>query len=306
MAAQQKADRAAAAAYSPGMAAAETGSRVLVVGGGSRLAGALAAHLPGNTVFVARRPCGLPGERLVAGYADLPDELFPGADCVINCVGISKGPTDLLHRVNETLPAGIAESARRAGVARFIHVSSFSVYGKAETVAAATPEQPGSAYGRSKLAGDRRLLALARCGFGVTVLRLPMLYEAGSLGKLGAMLRAWRRLRLMPVPRGDVRRAMIGVELAAEILARLVREPRDGVILAADPQPFSYQQARAARPEPLHPLALPVPLTALARVAAPALARRLFASSDLPARDNLAIELGLPSRLYADIAAARL
>lgn len=279
---------------------------VLVVGGGSRLAMALRPRLPADSVYVSRRPTGRGEERIVADYAAVPPALFAETACVINCVGTSGGAAEQMHRLNVEVPAVLAGAARAAGVRHFIHVSSFSVYGAAETIDRSTPERPDTAYGRSKAEGDSRLLALAGDGFGVTLLRLPMLYDEGSLGKLGRLLRLWRRVGIVPVPESDVRRAMIGMELAAEVIARLVHAPRHGVVLAADPQHFSYRGVQGARPERLLRLVIPQPAADLARRGFPALARRLFGNSCVPAESNLAVELGLSSRLYADIAAARL
>lgn len=279
----------------------------MVVGGGSRLAAQLRRRLPPGSLYVSRHGgLGDASDHRVDAYDAIPPELFDGIACVVNCVGLHKAAPDLLRRINVALPTSLAATARDRGVSRFIHVSSFSIYGDAAVIDRTTPECPTSPYGRSKCEADHALMALDAPGFATTLLRLPMLYDAGSLGKLGQLLRAWRALRFVPVPAGDVERAMIGRELAAEIVAHLIAAPRRGVVLAADPEPFAYRRAAAVRQEALGRLVLPAALTSLARRAAPALAARLLGDSRLSEQANLAIELGLASRLYADIAAARL
>ena len=279
---------------------------ILIVGGGSRIARSLAPLLDGRARFVSRRPSGLPGETLVEGYGRLPEAIFDGIVSVINCVGISDGDAALMQRVNVNVPLALADAARGAGAQRMIHISSFSVYGGAQWIDEKTPVAPANAYGRSKLDADTALLAMSDDGFAVATLRLPLIYAPDSLGKLGRLLKLWTRLRVLPVPAADVSRAMISADLSAAVIAALTADFRPGVRLAADPLPFTYARAAAARPERLHRLPLPAVATRAAERVAPALAARLFADSHLADADNLAIGYGIASRLYRDIAEAAL
>jgi nucleoside-diphosphate-sugar epimerase len=225
---------------------------ILVVGGGSSVAVAVAEQLGERAVVAARRPRAGTDDILVGDYAMLPPSAFEGIERVVNCVGISAGPPDLLERVNVVIPGRIAAAAREAGVQQIIHVSSFSVYGGAPTIDRTTPTGPTGDYGRTKLAADRTLLALAGRGFDVAILRLPLIYTRASLGKLGRLLRLWRRARILPVPAGDIRRAMIATELAAEVIARLASiPPVTGIMFAADPEPFTYRGAARAQRDAL-------------------------------------------------------
>lgn len=282
-------------------------SRILVVGGGSRIAIALGARLGAEAAFVSRRATRRPLGLAVDDYGSIPAAAFEGVRCVVNCVGISEGSREALTAVNVEVPRQIAGAAKAAGVPHMIHISSFSVYGPARHIDRATSPAPASDYGRSKLSGDTALLALADPGFAVTILRLPLIYGVDSLGKLGQLLRLWRRVRVLPVPRADVSRAMISVDLSAATIAQLATaEPRAGVAFAADPRPFTYAETMQARPEALHRLPLPRPVTDFFERAMPAIGTRLFMNSQLAEADNLAIEFGLASQLYRDIAAADL
>lgn len=279
---------------------------ILVVGSGSRVGAALVQKLGRRAIAVCRRPAGNANEVVVDDYAALPRSAFERVGRVVNCVGVSSGPADLLERLNVTVPVRIAETAQAAGVKQIIHVSSFSVYGGAEWIDKSTATDPVGDYGRSKLVADDALLALAGPEFTVTTVRLPLIYASDSLGKLGRLLSLWTRVRILPVPSGDVSRSMISVEMAAEILARLTtRTPMGGVLFAADPVLFTYRDAARCRPEML--LFVPVP-GALKRAAlriSPELARRLLSDSQLADADNLALEFGLSSRLHEDIAAIK-
>lgn len=276
---------------------------VLIVGAGSRIGAHLVHQLGGRAVPVSRRAGGLDAEILVENYAALPSHAFRGVERIVNCVGVTVGPAEKLDRVNVALPVRIAELARDAGVRQFVHVSSFSVYGNAEEINRATIPAPIGDYGRSKLAADRALMLLATPNFTVTSLRLPLVYASDTLGKLGQLIRLWSRVRFLPIPPGDINRAMIAADLAAEVLARLVsRPPIGGVLFAADPMPFTYHGAARSRTETLVALPLPSIGIAAARRLAPKYANRLLADSQLSVADNLTVDFGLSSRLYRDIA----
>jgi nucleoside-diphosphate-sugar epimerase len=281
-----------------------SGSQVkhLVIGGGSRIARVLSRILDPAPQVVQRR-LGEPHANyfLVDSYDYVPAGAFVGATCVINCVGISKGDEASFNHVNVELPFRIAEMAKAAGVRQMIHISSFSVYGHAKLVSASTATAPSSAYGWSKLCGDERLLTLADEHFAMSILRLPLVYGGGSNGKLERLMRWWMRLCVLPVPIGDVSRAMIGVDLAAEVIAALSHAPRPGIFLAADPHPFAYATAARASGNRLACLPIPRVMTDLVERAVPAIGTRLFADSRLDDIDNLAVEYGLVSRLVADI-----
>lgn len=277
---------------------------ILVIGGGSRIAAALESLLGDCARYVSRRPIQRPRHVLVDNYFDIPAHLFDGIGCVINCVGISTGSTSLMHRINVDLPLRLAATAKAAGVEHLIHVSSFSVYGGARAIDRHTLAMPSSDYGHSKLAADTGLLALADDRFAVTVLRLPLIYGQNISGKLGQIVQLWQRLRIMPVPTDDVVRAMIGVDLSAEVIAHLARAPHGGVVFAADPLPFTYALTAQARGGGLYRLRLPRAVTRLAERAAPAIGGRLFADSSLSDHDNIAVRYNLATRIYRDISAA--
>jgi len=279
---------------------------IIVVGGGSRIARELADLLGETTTVISRRPSGLTREIPVRDYDVIPPDAFRGAGCVINCVGTHHGDADHLHRVNAGIPPRIAATAKEAGVGRMIHLSSFSVFGRVQLIDGRTNPAPTTAYGRSRLAGDTALLDLADTSFAMTIVRLPLVYARDAPGKLGQLMRLWVRTGFVPVPKGDVARAMIGTRLAAEVAAGLIRNEKSGIVLAADPLPFTYRDAARVRPEKLRCLEVPRIVTGLVKRVAPEIGERLFSDSRLADADNRAIADGLASRLYDDIAALRL
>ena len=171
---------------------------------------------------------------------------------------------------------------------------------------AQSPPSPITEYGRSKWRADEALMRLADDDFAVSILRLPIVYDEGSLGKLGQLLKLWRRIRVLPVPAADVSRSMISASMSAEIIAHMVKTPRTGVYFGADPRPFRYQAVAELQNSNLRVLRVRPQLTDVAKALAPSIGHRLFDDSLLSDSDNLAISFGLESRLYRDIANASL
>jgi UDP-glucose 4-epimerase len=119
--------------------------------------------------------------RLVVGSildGDLLSTLVPEAERIFNlaCVGLRRSiyDPDPSHAVNATGAFRLLEAARRAGVSRFVHVSSSEVYGTAQRAPMDEdhPTHPTTPYGAAKLAGEAYARAYHRTyGLPVVVLR---------------------------------------------------------------------------------------------------------------------------------------
>src|SRR5205085_9028414 len=105
-----------------------------------------------------------------------------GAAAVLHLAGRAHAKdAAALRRDNVDVTARLARAARRAGVARFIHVSSVKVNGEwtrpGRPFRPTDPPAPQNAYARSKRDGERALLEVASGStIAVAVLRLPMVY----------------------------------------------------------------------------------------------------------------------------------
>jgi UDP-glucose 4-epimerase len=167
---------------------------ILVTGGtgfvGRHLVDALAAR--GDQVRVLTRSERTPprtGVTMVVG--DLADEpslerAVRGARVVVHLAArLAHGVGDerAWYDFNVRTSATLATAAKRAGVQRFIHVSSGGVYGdgvSATPHAEADPPRPGNAYERSKLAAEQATVeSLASSATSCAILRPAGIYGRG-------------------------------------------------------------------------------------------------------------------------------
>ena len=105
-----------------------------------------------------------------------------GADVVIHqaaMAGLLRSwvDVDAYQSCNFTGTHRLVEAARDAGIARFVHASTSSVYGTDATGDETSPLEPTSPYGVTKLAAEKLVLAFGRThGFPGVVLRYFSIY----------------------------------------------------------------------------------------------------------------------------------
>lgn len=294
-------------------------ANTLVIGGRSRVAQSLRRLYPGTYDFVARSSSAAATpdedgaaaapttERAVKAYQDLVARDIEGYSTVINLAGITRGTPKEMIAVNAELPAKLAEAAARAGVSRFIALSSFSVFGGAEAIGRDTPLAPESAYGRSRHEGETMIARGAR-ELDCVLVRCPMLYGAGD-SKLEALVRLWRCTGVLPIPAHPVNRSMLHYDLAARHLHETACLAPRGAGLTidhvADPVTFEYRMAANVLTEAsgrkLRTVTLPAFVLNLMSATVPSVARSLYRDSVLDAEDNYFKDKS-DSRLVQDLA----
>jgi uncharacterized protein YbjT (DUF2867 family) len=147
----------------------------------------------------------------IDGALDRPDSLFKlatGADAVIHVAGLINGPKAAFEAVNVTGTAAMIDAARKAGVRRFIHISS---------LAAREPQL--SDYGRSKARSER---LVAASGLDWTIIRPPVIYGPGDRETLELFKLARRGFVPLP-PTGAV--SLIHVEDLCRLILTVIDEP---------------------------------------------------------------------------------
>ena len=117
-------------------------------------------------------------ETLVKDIRHVTEEDLAGHDAVVHMAELSNDPLGQLsptitHRVNHRGSVRLAELAKRAGVRRFVYMSSCSVYGVAtgDDVTEASPTNPQTAYAECKTLVERDVAELADDSFSPTFMR---------------------------------------------------------------------------------------------------------------------------------------
>ena len=217
--------------------------RVLITGAGSYVGS-----------FVKRRLEREPA-RFYVEELDIRDDIwrsfdFSEFDSVFHVAGIAHvretpDMAPIYFSVNRDLAVEVGERAKAAGVGQFIFMSTAAVYGSGglsvEGITSATPTAPDTAYGRSKLEAEEGLRALEDDGFGVAVLRCPMVYGPGCPGNFARLAKI---AKVTPVfPRVANKRSVLYVENLAEFVTQVISRGLSGVFWPQNAEYMSTDRA---------------------------------------------------------------
>ncbi|MCM8734308.1 SDR family oxidoreductase [Azospirillum sp. A1-3] len=154
-------------------------------------------------------------------------------------------PLAEFRRVNTAGTVRLAEQAAAAGVKRFVFLSSIKAMvdeSRPTPLGAATPPDPHSPYGISKLEAEQALAAIsARTGMEVAVIRPPLVYGPGAAGNMRALVKLVATG--LPLPLGGIhnRRSLIYVGNLADAVVTVLEHPdaAGGTFLVQDGEPVS-------------------------------------------------------------------
>lgn len=184
----------------------------------------------------------------INGQTDWEDAL-QDVDAVLHLAGRahqlndkSQDPLKDFREVNTDGTLNLAKQAKRAGIKRFVFVSSIGVNGSQNIMpfTEASLAKPHTPYAQSKWEAELGLAKL-NGNMEITIVRPPLVYgphAPGNLKKLAAVLQ-----KGMPLPFGLIhnKRSLIGVDNLASFLTTCLGHPNAGnqLFLVADSQDIS-------------------------------------------------------------------
>jgi len=225
----------------------ETGRRIAITGAngfvGRAVSRALLARGIRATGLVRHDAQCEPGVdvRHIDGLDSIAPDAFAGCDAVIHLAARVHVMTDaaaqntseaLLNayraiNVDGTLAA--AEAARRAGVTRFVLMSSIKALGESDPGRPFTEDDtrsPPDAYGVSKAEAEVKLLEFgSRTGLEIAIVRPPLVYGPGVRANFLAMMRAIARGIPLPLGAIDARRSLVSVDNLASATIECALNP---------------------------------------------------------------------------------
>ncbi len=224
---------------------------------------------------------------------------------------------DIFRCVNVGATEALAQAAARAGVSRFVFLSTVKVHGEsspARPLREDDPAAPSDPYARSKWRAEQSLATLAeQSDLPVTILRPALVCGPGAKGNLLRALRWLARGRPVPVCVPPGKRSLAGLSNLVGLIRVSLDHPgaTSRTFLVADDPPMSPQAlfTRMSAELGVHPRLLPLP-KGLLRLAASivrrrGLADRLCGSLQVDAHQVRSV-LGWQPRLSLDAEIARM
>lgn len=166
---------------------------------------------------------------------------FEGVDAVVHMAELSNDPAgalapDITYEINHKGSIHIAELAKRAGVERFVYMSSCSVYGVSEggEVDEQSAVNPQTAYGICKTLVERDVGPMASDNFSPTFLRNATAYGASPRMRFDIVLNnlagwAWTTNEIRMSSDGSPWRPLVhGLDIAKAITC-VLEAPREVV-----------------------------------------------------------------------------
>ncbi len=159
--------------------------------------------------------------------------LLAGVDAVVHAAAqasVSNTRPESIWQTNVLGTLNLAQQAAKAGVKRFVFLSSVKVHGESsktgEPFTEGSPKRPEDLYAQSKLAAEEGLLSLAQDSkMDVVILRLPLVYGPGVKGNFCLMM-DWVKKRV-PLPLGMLgnQRSLLSVGNLVDVVGLCLNHP---------------------------------------------------------------------------------
>ncbi|ASC64857.1 hypothetical protein B9P52_11310 [Achromobacter denitrificans] len=171
----------------------------------------------GNHVWIAN-----------ADLMSLDPDVLQGCDAIVHLAGRAHtrdthaNGINLFDQVNRQMATAVAQAARRAGVGRFVHVSTIGVHGtwSASNVMETSPLTGTSPYALSKIAAEEELLEVFHTAPDcLYIVRPPMVYGPDCPGNFSKLIKLVKTGLPLPFASVRAKRSFIHVRNLADFLA---------------------------------------------------------------------------------------
>lgn len=278
--------------------------KILITGGsgfiGSALVEAL-SNVPSEVVVSSRKKIsdGFNVNQVTVGEINGEADwcgLLAGCDCVIHCAArvhvmndSASDPLALFREVNTMGTLALARQAVKAGVKRFVFLSSIKV--NAETTKANSPcrekveQAPTDPYGLSKYEAEQGLLRIAQeKTMEIVIIRSPLVYGPGVKGNFSSMVKWVKKGAPLPLGAINNRRSFIAIDNLVSFIVHCIACPEaaNEVFVISDGEDVSTTELlkKVASAYGVKSCLLPVPVKPMGLVlkllGKGALAERLF------------------------------
>jgi nucleoside-diphosphate-sugar epimerase len=202
------------------------------------------------------------------------EKILDGMDVVIHTAGLAhvKGrPDQDYYHINTEITKKLALECIKAGVKKFVFVSSVAVYGVSSSkkeISLSTPLNPTTPYGRSKTLAEHFLQDLqARGDIEVTIVRPPVVYGPAGPGNVKFLIKAINHNLPMPFAGIQNLRSMIYIDNLCHALMACASSPNSAghAFLVSDGEDISTEYLIQALAKGLHKSSklIPFPMSLL-------------------------------------------
>ena len=185
------------------------------------------------------------------GKKVIPKESLNGVDTVLHLAGFAHDmrdeskAVDLYYKVNVDATVQLAGLAVKAGVKRFVFVSSVKAGGSPDFEACSSENDqadPEGVYGKTKREAELKLLKIGKeSGMHVSIIRPSLVYGPNVKGNLKLMLSGIKKGWFPPLPETGNRRSMIHVDDLVRAILLVAEDKRANgeIFIATDGAPHS-------------------------------------------------------------------
>lgn len=186
----------------------------------------------------------------VLNYSDW-EAILKGMDGVIHTAGLAhtKGHPDKdYYDINTEMTKKLALECVKAGVKRFVYLSSTHVHVSSSSPYLLTPNSalnPETAYGKSKLLAEKALQDIEKLsGLEVVIVRLPLVYGPNVAGNVLTLLKAIQKNMPFPFARTQNKRSMVFIKNLADALISCATHPKakGHTFFVSDDHPLSIRE----------------------------------------------------------------